>query len=149
MDSLYEQDWVVYCKPPFRGPEQTLEYLARYTHRVALSNERIVRCQDGQVTFRYRDSTANNMMREMTVSADEFIRRFLLHVLPKRFVRIRHYGLLSNRNRKTKLAYCQSLLGAVEPDAETKPSKRPWQDLVLELTGTDPMRCPRGARGTG
>ena len=114
---------------------------------VALSNERIVRCQDGQVTFRYRDSTANNMMREMTVSAEEFIRRFLLHVLPKRFVRIRHYGLLSNRNRKTKLAYCQSLLGAVEPDAETKPSKRPWQDLVLELTGTDPMRCPRCGDG--
>jgi len=142
LDSLYRKDWVVYCKPPLRGPEQTLEYLARYTHRVALSNERIVRFEDGQVTFRYRDSAAANRIREMTVTAEEFIRRFLLHVLPNRFVRIRHYGLLSNRNRKTKLACCQRMLGVAERDTETASTKRPWQDLVLELTGVDPRVCP-------
>ena len=147
LDSLYEQEWVVYCKPPFGGPEQTLEYLARYTHRVALSNERLVRCEDGQVTFRYRDSAAGNKIGEMTVTAEEFIRRFLLHVLPNRFVRIRHYGLLSNRNRKTKLAHCQQLLGVTGRAVETEPPKLPWQDLVLQLTGTDPMQCPRCGQG--
>jgi len=143
LDSLYQQDWVVYCKPPFRGPEHTLEYLARYTHRVAISTQRIVRCEHGYVTFRYRDSAANNMSREMTVTTEEFIRRFLLHVLPSRFVRIRHYGLLSNRNRRTKLVCCQQLLGAAGSDSVTEPSKRPWQDLVLQLTGIDLRRCPR------
>ena len=94
LDSLYEMEWVVYCKPPFRRPEQTLEYLARYTHRVAISNDRIVRCHGGEVTFRYRDSAAANRIRQMSLAAEEFMRRFLLHVLPQRFVRMRHYGLL-------------------------------------------------------
>jgi hypothetical protein len=147
LNSLYEQEWVVYCKPPFGGPEQTLEYLARYTHRVAISNDRLVRCEDGQVTFRYRDSADDNQIKETTVTAEEFIRRFLLHVLPNRFVRVRHYGLLSNRNRKTKLAHCQRLLGATPSTSKTEPVKQPWQDLVRHLTGTDPRQCPRCGEG--
>ena len=147
LNSLYEQEWVVYCKPPFGGPQQTLEYLARYTHRVALSNDRLVRCEDGQVTFRYRDSADDNQIKETTVAAEEFIRRFLLHVLPNRFVRVRHYGLLSNRNRKTKLAHCQQLLGTTPRASDAVPIKQPWQDLVRQLTGTDPMQCPSCGKG--
>jgi len=147
LNSLYEQEWVVYCKPPFGGPRQTLEYLARYTHRVAISNERLVRCEDGQVTFRYRDSADGNRIKETTVTAETFIGRFLLHVLPDRFVRIRHYGLLGNRNRKSKLVHCQRLLGAARSADDTVPVKQPWQDLVRQLTGTDPMQCPHCAKG--
>jgi hypothetical protein len=147
LTSLYEQEWVVYCKPPFGSPEQTLEYLARYTHRVAISNDRLVRCEDGQVTFRYRDSADDHQIKETTVTAEEFIRRFLLHVLPDRFVRIRHYGLLSNRNRKTKLAHCQQLLGALPRATEAAPVKPSWQDLVRQLTGRDPRQCPRCGKG--
>jgi hypothetical protein len=91
--------WVVYCKPPFGGPQQVLQYLGRYTHRIAISNHRLVSLKDGQVTFRWRDYRDGNRIKLMTVSAQEFIRRFLLHVVPSRFVRIRHYGFLSNRNR--------------------------------------------------
>ena len=147
LDSLYEQEWVVYCKPPFGGPRQTLEYMARYTHRVAISNERLVRFEEGEVTFRYRDSADDNRIKETTVTAEEFIRRFLLHVLPARFVRIRHYGLLSNRNRKTKLAHCQQLLGMAWSADDAVPAKQPWQDLVLKLTGKDPMECPHCGKG--
>jgi len=145
LDSLYRQEWVVYCKPPFGGPRQTLKYLARYTHRVAISNDRIVRCEDGRVTFRYRDSADGNRIKETTVEAEEFIRRFLLHVLPSRFVRIRHYGLLGNRNRKTKLAHCQRLLGVIPSAAAAE--KQPWEDLVHQLTGTDPRQCARCGKG--
>ncbi|MFC1525830.1 IS91 family transposase [Candidatus Latescibacterota bacterium] len=147
LDSLYQQDWVVYCKPPFGGPQQTLEYLARYTHRVAISNERLVDYRDGRVTFRYRDSAAGNRIRETTVTAETFTRRFLLHVLPNRFVRVRHYGLLSNRNRRTKLAHCQQLLGGAPTASEAVPPRQPWQDLVHQLTGTDPRQCRRCGEG--
>jgi hypothetical protein len=147
VDSLYQREWVVYCKPPFGGPEQTLQYLARYTHRVAISNERLVGYEDGHVTFRYRDSAGSNQIKEMTVADEEFIRRFLLHVLPSRFVRVRHYGLLSNRNRRTKLAHCQQLLGVTPTASEAGPIRQPWQDLVRQLTGTDPRQCPRCGEG--
>ncbi len=147
LNSLYEQEWVVYCKPPFGGPQQTLEYLARYTHRVALSNDRLVRYEDGKVTFRYRDSADDNRIKETTVSAEKFIGRFLLHVLPDRFVRIRHYGLLGNRNRKTKLAHCQQLLGGRPTVIEEAPIKQPWQDLVRQFTGKDPMECLHCGKG--
>ena len=147
LDSLYEQEWVVYCKPPFGGPQQTLEYLSRYTHRVAISNDRLVGCEEGQVTFRYRDSADGNRIKETTVTAQDFIGRFLLHVLPSRFVRLRHYGLLSNRNRKTKLAHCQQLLGDSRPARRAEPPKLPWQDLVRQLTGKDPMACPHCSKG--
>src|SRR3989449_5379052 len=96
---LFRKDWVVYSKPPFGGPEYVLQYLGRYTHRVAISNHRLVSLADGQVTFRWRDSAHNNEQKLMTLSLDEFLRRFLLHLLPKGFVRIRHFGFLANRRR--------------------------------------------------
>jgi hypothetical protein len=113
-------DWVVYAKPPFGGPEQVLKYLARYTHRVAISNARLLDFEDGMVRFRYKDYAHGNRERVMTLTAPEFVRRLLLHVLPSGFVRIRHYGLLANRHRHRKLAFCRQLLGsgaAAEPES--------------------------------
>jgi hypothetical protein len=107
---LHEQPWVVYCKPPFAGPEVTLKYLARYTHRVALSNWRLVDCGDGKVTFTYKDYASGGKGKRMTLSAEEFLRRFLQHVLPQKFVKVRHYGLLANSQRKTKMELCRKLL---------------------------------------
>ena len=111
---LFRKDWVVYSKPPFGGPEYVLQYLGRYTHRVAISNHRLVSCADQKVTFRWRDSAHHNEQKLMTLSLDEFLRRFLLHVLPKGFVRIRNFGFLANRRRATLLPLCFQLLGAVQ-----------------------------------
>lgn len=107
---LYAKDWVVYAKPPFGGPAQVLKYLARYTHRVAISNHRLVKLEDGRVTFRYKDYAAASQHKTMTLSAEEFLRRFVQHVLPKGFVKIRHYGLLANGQRQAKLTLCRRLL---------------------------------------
>src|SRR5215472_8013434 len=104
---LFRKNWVVYCKPPFGGPEYVLQYLGRYTHRVAISNHRLISLTDDQVTFRWRDSAHNNQQRLMTLSLDEFLTRFLLHLLPKGFVRIRHFGFLANRRRATLLPLCR------------------------------------------
>jgi hypothetical protein len=106
----YNCEWVVYTKPPFGGPEQVLRYLSRYTHRVAISNHRIVKVADGNVTFLWRDYAHGNKKKKMTLPACEFLRRFLLHVLPQGFVRIRHFGFLANRHRKTLLELCRRLL---------------------------------------
>ena len=114
LTSLYSMEWVVYSKPPFGGPEQVLKYLARYTHRVAISNERIESVDDGQVTFRYKDYAGGSRWRRMTLEAHEFLRRFLLHVLPKGLMRIRTFGFLANRCAAEKLALCRQLL-AVPP----------------------------------
>jgi hypothetical protein len=103
---------VVYSKPPFGGPEYVLQYLGRYTHRVAISNHRLVSFAEGKVTFRWRDSALNNEQKLMTLSLDEFLRRFLLHVLPKGFVRIRNFGFLANRRRASLLPLCFHLLGS-------------------------------------
>jgi hypothetical protein len=120
---LFRKDWVVYSKPPFGGPEYVLQYLGRYTHRVAISNHRLVSCADQKVTFRWRDSAHNNEQKLMTLSLDEFLRRFLLHVLPKGFVRIRNFGFLANRRRATVLSLCFQLLGAVQqPQSEQEAS---------------------------
>lgn len=108
--SLRGQDWVVYAKPPFGGPAQVLKYLARYTHRVAISNQRLVKLEDGRVTFRYKDYADSQRSKTMTLDADEFLRRFLQHILPSGFVKIRHYGLLANRHRQERLAVCRRLL---------------------------------------
>jgi Putative transposase len=108
--SLFHQDWVVYAKPPFGGPRHVLHYLARYTHRVAISNHRIVGFADGQVTFRWKDYAHASKQKLMTVTAEEFLRRFLLHVLPPGFVRIRFFGFLANRRRKILLPFCHQLL---------------------------------------
>ncbi|MCE9546586.1 MAG: IS91 family transposase [Planctomycetia bacterium] len=119
---LYAKDWVVYAKPPFGGPAQVLKYLARYTHRVAISNSRIVDVKDGRVTFRYKDYADDHRSKTMTVSADEFLRRFVQHVLPRSFVKVRHYGLLANRHRAEKLKTCRRLLLPIAVTGTTPPS---------------------------
>jgi hypothetical protein len=140
LDSLRPQGWVVYSKAPFAGPHKLLDYLGRYTHRVAISNQRLLSADDGQVRFRFRDRAAGGQVKEACLSADEFIRRFLLHVLPQRFQRIRHYGLLASRNKQTLLARCRELLGSEAPPAPTKKTTADWLTLLL---GSDILRCPR------
>jgi hypothetical protein len=119
LDAATKREWVVYAKRPFREAACVLKYLARYTHRVAISNGRLVAYRDGQVTFRYKDYARAGRQRTMTLAATEFIRRFLLHVLPDGFMRIRHYGYLANRHRQQKLATCRRLLGCGAPAANT------------------------------
>jgi hypothetical protein len=118
---LFRKNWVVYAKPPFGSPEYVLRYLGRYTHRVAISNHRLLSFTDQKVTFRWRDSAHQNQQRRMTLALDEFLRRFLLHLLPDRFVRIRHFGFLANRRRATCLPVCFQLLGSA-PQTEQDPS---------------------------
>jgi hypothetical protein len=118
--SLYRTDWVVYSKKPFRGSQHVLQYLARYTHRVAISSHRLLSFRDGQVTFRWKDYAHGNKRKKMTLSADEFLRRFLTHVLPRRFVRFRFFGFLSRRKRARLLPLCQTLLGT-RPRDRTDP----------------------------
>jgi Putative transposase len=110
ISGLKQVDWVVCAKPPFGGPHQVLRYLAHYTHRVAISNGRLIALEAGRVRFRWRDSKSGNQIKEMSLDAVEFIRRFLLHVLPSGFVKIRHFGFLSNRNRKAMVQHCRNLL---------------------------------------
>ena len=133
---LFRQDWVVYLKPPFGGPEYVLHYLGRYTHRVAISNHRLISFIDGQVTFRWRDSAHHNEQKLLSLSVDEFLRRFLLHILPKSFVRIRNFGFLANRKRAALLPLCFQFLGsAQQPQAEQHGSGT--EDL------SDSWRCPK------
>jgi len=129
--TLFRQDWVVYAKPPFGGPEHVLHYLARYTHRVAISNHRLIRLADGQVTFRWTDYAHGNKKRKMTVNADEFLRRLLLHVLPKGFVRIRFFGFLAHR-RRALLPHCQRLLNMQPPLSRS--SAPPTQPVAASWT---------------
>jgi hypothetical protein len=145
LSSLYQQEWVVYCKPPFHSAEEVIDYLGRYTHRVAVSNNRLVTLEGSRVTFQYRDRQDNDTVKLMTLEADEFIRRFLLHLLPEGFVKIRHYGLLGNRNRKSKLARCMALLGVHHRHQEKH--RIPWQDLLEHITGKDPRICPYCGKG--
>jgi hypothetical protein len=134
----YEHDWVVYAKAPFGGPEQVLKYLARYTHRVAISNHRLVSMRDDKVQFRWKDYARGNRQRVMSLDGVEFIRRFLLHVLPKGFVRIRHYGLLANRCRAKNLDRCRALIGTDN------------NDLADSITAADTHNatCPECGKGT-
>jgi hypothetical protein len=131
---LFRKNWVVYSKPPFGGPEYVLQYLGRYTHRVAISNHRLVSFAEETVTFRWRDSAHNNEQKLMTLSLDEFLRRFLLHLLPKGFVRIRNFGFLANRRRATLLPLCFHLLGSA-PQAE--------QDIACSKASSDLWLCPK------
>ena len=119
---LFRKHWIVYSKPPFGGPEYVLHYLGRYTHRVAISNHRLVSFNDGQVTFRWRDSAHNNEQKLMTLSLDEFLRRFLLHLLPKGFVRIRHSGFLARRRRAQLLPLCFTALDSAAMQTQTPTS---------------------------
>jgi hypothetical protein len=137
---LYKHDWVVYSKPPFAGPEKLLDYLGRYTQRVAISNSRLLGMADGQVSFSYRDRGDGDRRKTATLPAADFIRRFLHHVLPKAFVRVRHYGLLANRGKSGHLQRCRQLLGAAMP---TPPPKRTTAQWLLHLTGFDINVCPQ------
>ena len=132
-------DWIVYAKQPFAGPEQVLDYLGRYTHRVALSNDRLVDHRDGHVWFRWKDYADHDRVKVMTLEVDEFLRRFLLHVVPRGFMRIRHFGLLANRTRRTTLTQCRALLGQPQPEDAPRESV---VVLMHRLTGVDLARCP-------
>jgi hypothetical protein len=129
--TLFREDWVVYAKKPFGGPEHVLHYLARYTHRVAISNHRLVEVTDTHVSFRWKDYAHHSKRRVMTLSHEEFLRRFLQHVLPRGFPRIRYFGLLANRRRGTLLPLCKSLLHAEFTPADSMPA-----------VATVPWRCP-------
>ena len=145
INALRKKPWIVYAKKPFGSPVHVLDYLGRYTHRVALSNERILSAHNRDVTFSYRDRKNQNRKKTMTLDAHEFIRRFLLHVIPKGFVRVRHFGFLANRS-KSLLAKCRQLL-ALNPALPKLPSKSVHQ-LMLQLTGIDITRCPLCQKGT-
>ena len=141
LNTLRAMEWVVYAKPPFGGPGQVLDYLGRYTHRVAISNNRLLSEDQEQVRFRYKNYRAHQSQqkRTMTLAADEFIRRFLLHTIPPGFQRIRHYGLLASRTKRTTLNHCRSLLGATHNDLLPTAA-----DIALSLPGLtqDLLRCP-------
>jgi len=145
LDELRKKPWVLYAKKPFGSPLHVLDYLGRYTHRVALSNDRIVSNSNGKVTFAYRDRKNQDQQKLMTLDAEEFIRRFLLHVIPKGFMRVRHYGFLAN-HRKDSLSKCRQLMG-LSPQPNQLPH-RTTEELMLALTGIDIHRCPHCRNGT-
>lgn len=132
--SLYRQAWIVYAKPPFGSPGHVLQYLARYTHRVAISNHRLVNVTNDAVSFRWKDYRHGSQMRTLTLDVDEFLRRFLLHVLPKRFVRIRYFGFLASRCRTRRLAQCRQAIGDLPP---------PPVDPPHPTRGPATWLCPR------
>lgn len=138
LSSLYDKEWIVYCKPPFKNAACVVEYLGRYTHRVAISNKRIINIDQDNVTFKWRDYKDDNKHKLMTVSAHEFIRRFLIHILPSGFMKIRHYGLLGNRNKTTKLKLCKQL---THTPILTK-EKASTVQLIQRITGIDVSKCP-------
>ena len=164
-DQLYRVEWVVYCKPPFGGPKGVFAYLGRYTHRGAISNHRILDFSAGSVTFAYRDYADGNQKKRLCVSGAEFLRRFLLHVLPRRFVRLRHYGLHASSNVGTKLVRAREILGggagveSAEPSVGSLPTapatkkrqpraeREPWWQTLFRHTGVDVRACPRCKTG--
>jgi len=143
----FAREWVVYSKAPMAGPEQVLRYLGRYTHRIAIGNERLVQLDGGRVTFAYRDRRRGNRRRRLTIDAPQFVRRFLLHVLPPRFVRVRHYGLQANGCRTRLLAQARAFLCAPAPPRPESITRIPWKDLYLQITGRDPDLCRACGRG--
>ena len=139
-----QKSWIVYAKQPFGSPQTVLDYLGRYTHRVALSNDRILKIENGEITLSYRDRKDGDRKKTMALEAQEFIRRFLLHILPDGFMRIRHFGFLANRSKKQTLAQCRKLLGLALPSCPNPSAK----DLLLKLTDIDLSRCPSCQKGT-
>jgi hypothetical protein len=144
INRCYANRWVVDIRKPIDKPEYVLDYLGRYTHRVAISNNRILSCDNGKVCFTYKNRGTGQTEQE-TIDAVEFIRRFLLHVLPKRFMRIRHYGFLSNRNKKRNVQLCRGLLG--QSDQLPEAVNESIEQIMLRLTGVDITRCPRCKKG--
>jgi hypothetical protein len=140
-------EWVVYAKPSFGGPQQVLDYLGRYTHRVAISNNRLIDFVDGHVRFQWKDYRHDSRKKVMRLSAEEFIRRFLLHVLPNGFQRIRHYGLLANRFRAAKLAQCRQLIDQPAPLEKHNEAPVDYRDRYEQLTGKSLRDCPQCGQG--
>jgi hypothetical protein len=149
LEPVRDVKWIVYAKPPFAGPQQVVDYVGRYTHRVAISNHRIVDIQGGEVKFTWRDYRHNNQQKTMTLSADQFIGRFLLHVLPSGFHRIRYFGFLANPHRQEKLEQCRQLLGMAPPTKSSSDTATPedYRDRYEKLTGRSLRECPVCHRG--
>ncbi|MCG8311418.1 MAG: IS91 family transposase, partial [Cytophagales bacterium] len=145
LDSVYKKQWVVYAKKPFSNPAKVLTYLGKYTHRIAISNHRILSMENNRICFKWKDYQDNNKQKVMNLNPNEFIRRFLLHILPTGFFKIRYYGLLASRNKKHNLIICCKLLNVVyklnKLDAQT------WQKLLLKSTGFDVNKCPYCKKG--
>lgn len=149
IQQLWSKDWVVYAKKPFAGPKQVLDYLGRYTHRVAIANHRIQKVDQGWVTFTYRDRKNGGAPEATTLPAAEFIRRFLRHVVPESYMRIRHFGFLANRRKEQDLGRCRDLLGVPRPIPESKGATvANTNELMLQLTGVDLTKCPDCQKGT-
>jgi len=151
---LYDTRWHIYIKKPFAGPEQVFRYLSQYTHRVAISNQRLLSMNNQRVTFRARDNNNPGKTRTVSVAPEEFIRRLLIHILPKRFVKIRHYGLMAPCNVTTKLETARSLIERLLPNtaeapcsAETAGTETTWLDRYFHITGKDLTRCPKCRKG--
>ena len=142
---LWKKDWVVYSKAPFHGPCKVLDYLGRYTHRVAIANHRIIKVEDSLVSFQYRDRSDGDRCKKITMNAQEFIRRFLLHVLPDGYKKIRHFGFLASRCKKQNLAKCRQIMGMSEDLPEHQPET--FQEKMLRLTAIDITMCPKCKNG--
>ena len=142
LEPARKAEWVVYAKRPFAGPEQVLEYVGRYTHRTAISNNRLISIDHEKVRFRWKDYRNDNRLGKMTLTAEEFIRRFLLHVLPEGFQRIRYYGFLGNRYRRQKLARCRELLGMPEPSPTACAPSDDYRDRYEAVVGDSLKECP-------
>ena len=143
VDGCYKKEWVVYCKPPFKTAACVVEYLGRYTHRVAISNNRILSIKNGFVTFKWRDYKDGSKQKVMTVSAEEFIRRFLMHILPSGFMKIRHYGFLGNRNKLSKLKLCK-----IQTHTPAFPKEKfSAVQFIEKLLGREINKCPHCESG--
>lgn len=145
LNVLYKKKWVVFIKMPFATPESVIKYLGNYTHRIAISNRRILKLTSDRVTFSYKDYNDNNKRKQMTLSIVEFIRRFMLHALPDGFMKIRHFGFFANRNRKTRLTIIMKLLKRKQKNKTTQ--QKQWHEIITELTGYDPTICPKCRKG--
>jgi len=145
INELKDKQWITYSKQPFGGPEQVLEYLGRYTHRVAITNNRILSIEDGEVIFKYCDRSDENKIKELNLKAKEFIRRYLLHILPRGFMKIRYYGFLAHANKKECIPLLRQL---INPDAEiAEKLTETVQEMMLRLTGVDLSLCPECGKG--
>jgi hypothetical protein len=138
---MHQSNWVVYAKAPFAGPKQVIEYLGRYSHRVAISNHRLISVNDGKVTFRYKDYRNGDKQKLMTLEATEFLRRFCLHILPQRFVKIRHYGFLSSRRNSAELPILQGKEVNSSTSETTPTPKLTWQEVCRQQLNYDPELC--------
>ena len=145
IDNLFKKEWVVYLKESFRNRESVIEYLARYTHRIAISNHRIISLNNDIVTFKYRDYKDDNKEKFMDLDAFSFIQRFMMHIVPKRFVRIRYFGLLAHRNKKKAIESCREFYHIAE---KTETANLKWHEMYMKVTGKKVSSCPACKNGT-